>query len=492
MLVTITSLEQKYTTACFTGDLDTVKYMFEKETNKNILSSALLTVYLNKACEGGHLDTVILLLNYIKTDTNYYTNYYTDIMYSGNKYVLYYAFKSGSVDIINTVAQEISPKTEAYTVDKMWKSGMLGACKAGNFDIFIMYTEKVCWDDNFLNDCMLYACKSSNYEMVEYLLNKGAANFKKFDANKCLTNACKGGCTQIVNRMIELGANTWNMALYYACKGGHIHIIKLMLLKNIDIAKIGHLCLGVACEKNHIHVINLLLTMNLGSEIGPNFKWDCGLSGACVGGNIDIVKLMIQKGATSINYALQKACNYGNTDIVKFLSVNGASNIRPCLYNAYKFCGYQCLVHLVQLQTDLDKSTNNWNKLLFCACGLGGAEGLEAAKFIINCGSTYTNLKLTDAINNTSSTDTNMYNLLIRNGADITPNLTYAKDFRLYNMAHNKFCYCKKVSDCLNYLVRLKMYPPYILFVYSRNSTNKNCSVKKIPTELFRLLFEAM
>ena len=93
--------------------------------------------------------------------------------------------------------------------------------------------------------------------------------------NYGLYGACQGGHMDIVNLMIEKGADRWNSGLVYACSGGHIAIVKLMI------------------------------------EKGAN-QWNWGLEAACVGGHIDIVKIMIEKGATQ--------CVYCKKSIEKHLS----------------------------------------------------------------------------------------------------------------------------------------------------------------------------
>ena len=39
--------------------------------------------------------------------------------------------------------------------------------------------------------------------------------------------------------MISKGANSWNLALEKACHGGHLEIVKLMITKGADISKLS-------------------------------------------------------------------------------------------------------------------------------------------------------------------------------------------------------------------------------------------------------------
>ena len=114
-----------------------------------------------------------------------------------------------------------------------------------------------------------------------------------YDINIGLKFACRGGHIDIVNLMIAKGANNWNYGLRHACRGGHIDIVNLMIAK------------------------------------GAN-DWNNGLYGACRGGHIDIVNLMIAKGANDWNYGLMGACRGGHIDIINLMIAKGANRCTSC------------------------------------------------------------------------------------------------------------------------------------------------------------------
>ena len=84
--------------------------------------------------------------------------------------------------------------------------------------------------------------------------------------------------------------SNWNLGLKHACKGGNMEIVKLMIQK--------------------------------GDKSYP-FNWNMGLEYACVGGNIEIVKLMIQKGATNIKAQFDTLIENGHFEILEYLENNG-------------------------------------------------------------------------------------------------------------------------------------------------------------------------
>ena len=66
-----------------------------------------------------------------------------------------------------------------------------------------------------------------------------------------------------------------------------MNIIKLIIEKGVDL-EYG---LYGACKSGHMNIINLMI------EKGAS-DWNWGLSNACQGSDIDIVKFLIEKGAT--------------------------------------------------------------------------------------------------------------------------------------------------------------------------------------------------
>lgn len=72
--------------------------------------------------------------------------------------------------------------------------------------------------------------------------------------------ACVGGHRELVDLLIEQGADYWNFGLYGACRGGHRGIVELMIEKGA-------------------------------------YTWNFGLAGACFGGNYECSKKMIEQGA---------------------------------------------------------------------------------------------------------------------------------------------------------------------------------------------------
>ena len=80
------------------------------------------------------------------------------------------------------------------------------------------------WDD-----ALEEACKIGNKEIVELMIEKGADNW-----NRGLYGACKGGNKENVELMIEKGANCWNEGLCGACERGNKEIVEMMIEKGAN------------------------------------------------------------------------------------------------------------------------------------------------------------------------------------------------------------------------------------------------------------------
>ncbi len=115
-------------------------------------------------------------------------------------------------------------------------------------------------------------------------------------------------CNKTLNNMCKKGKYieipkddlNWNYGLYGACKGGYLNLIKLMIEKGAD-------------------------------------NWNEGLSNACRVGNIDIVKLMIEKGADNWNEGLSYACRRVYLNLMNLMIEMGADKCYNCYNKKHNF-----------------------------------------------------------------------------------------------------------------------------------------------------------
>lgn len=491
----LTSCEQKYADVCLIGGPDNIAIISDMLNTKNkwFNNEKLLTKCLHNACEGGHLEIVKIILNY-KNVINYESN-----LYSCKIPTLFYAMKGGNNHIINIVGDiDAKPPTKRGYYCKIWEHGYYGACVSGRLDILKAYRNNVFYIAPFLNKCLMYACQSdNNLDTINYLISKGAT-----DWDSGLKSACRYGCIKnaelmIKSRLINLPnrlqstnpvqttESLYNVCLHEACVGGHMKLFELMISKGAETSY----CFDYACIGGNIDIINFLM------KNGNCYIFHSpALDRACEGGNVEIAKVIISKGGNyvNINHSLYIACVYGHVDAAKFMISIGASNFNICLRHA-------CLrgdLDLIKMLTIHSQNVNtDWLCGLKSACksqkgnrnnnGIKCGGNIEVVKFMLENG-TYEIEDLNNAMKVTDKNDTHILNLLVSKGGNYLSRIKNAKDFRLYCTYHKSLSH--KYINTSKYVIYIRQYPPYVLFIGSRITQSVKCRIKILPTELFRLL----
>jgi Ankyrin repeats (3 copies) len=166
--------------------------------------------------------------------------------------------------------------------------------------------------------------------------------------------------------------NIFNLAMRNAAEGGHMEIVKLMIEKGAT-DFVG--AMARAAKGGHMEIVKLMM------EKGVTY-FDTAMAYAAKGGHMEIVKLMIEKGATDFNQAIADAAYGGHIEIVKFMIEKGATSFDWAMRNA-AYGGYMEIVKLMieKGATDFDTAMN--------IAARGGY--MEIVKFMIEKGST--NLK---------------------------------------------------------------------------------------------------
>ena len=84
--------------------------------------------------------------------------------------------------------------------------------------------------------------------------------------------------------------------------------------------------------------------------------YDAALYHAAFTGRMDIVKLMLDKGATNLNLATDGACLGGHADMVKFFTDKGVTNFGRSFITA-AWCGNLNIVQLLMGKLDKNQKT---------------------------------------------------------------------------------------------------------------------------------------
>ena len=117
-----------------------------------------------------------------------------------------------------------------------------------------------------------------------------------------------------------------NYQLYKAATEGDLNEIKRLIKKSV--IESNHYFnwnwgMSVAARGGHIDIVKLLI------EKGADY-WNGGMRGAALGGHIDIMEFFIEKGADDWNKGINGAVRGGRMDIIEFF-INKLFN--ECLFN---------------------------------------------------------------------------------------------------------------------------------------------------------------
>lgn len=367
------------------------------------------------------------------------------------------------------------------------------ACRNGDLNIFKFYlSQTACCKINSVSSVNFFreACKSGNIELVKYILDSSKNLLKSLcdRGGDFLHSACISGNVEIVNFIITHAKCNWNWGLYEACgaNGDHIEIVELMIKKGA-ISFDG--CFEGACLAGNKKIIDLLIERKVTRN-----EWDEGMCHASRGGCMDVVVYMVLKGATNWNGGMMHACDGGHLDIVKFMILQGANDWNTSLFWASRK-GHLEIVKFMLLQ-----GATNFDDCLNCACLCGD---IDFVKTVVEKGATNWDEGLIQAC---KGGHVILVKLMLHHGAtNLNEGLknTSNKDiciFLINNGADDLNCltnihdfrlsymYHKFKGYCNNYMDLLSEYPPYVLFVGSKLSKN-NC-VKRLPVELFRTLVQ--
>ena len=114
-----------------------------------------------------------------------------------------------------------------------------------------------------------------------------------------LYNVGRYGTINLIDKMIEKGADEFNNCMMGACEGGRFDVVQ-------------HLC-----QKE-------------------KYDWSIVLPFACSGGNKEVIDFIIQKGA-DINEGLSSSCFIEKKEIVQYLIEKGATNCTYCFNTKHTY-----------------------------------------------------------------------------------------------------------------------------------------------------------
>jgi len=267
---------------------------------------------LGEACRGGNKKIMELLFNRIDQKFND-----DDI----NMYAVgfYEAYRKGCCEIINKL-NDRSPQDSSKYVQYHFN----GICGSGNLEAVQLYLKKYPNDTSALCKWGLpSACYAGYLDIVKLLVE----NENVYDISSCsISKAGRGNQLHILNYLMNYTHRSKSLvssiALWGALRGGHINLVKSLCAEyTIPIHLHGprwsgsELC--AACEGGHFSAVIYVL-----KRITTKISWDVPLYNACIGGNLEIVKLIMEKikkpFVFSFDY-LDSASTYAHIELISFM-----------------------------------------------------------------------------------------------------------------------------------------------------------------------------
>ena len=205
----------------------------------------------------------------------------------------------------------IKNKGDINKTDRINRSYLHLVCIDGNIKLTKILIDQginINTTDHFGNTPLHYACQYGFFGIVQLLIAKGAnPNALCNNLMSCFSCACMFNRTMLIDFLME------NANIDYKSQND-----------------IGYTCLNIACSRRHHHVVKTLIEKNKIPDIASlinkkNYKGTSCLLDACIEGNCNIIKLLLQNGANvnivdlNGNTPLHIASIYGKIDAVKLL-----------------------------------------------------------------------------------------------------------------------------------------------------------------------------
>jgi ankyrin repeat protein len=117
-----------------------------------------------------------------------------------------------------------------------------------------------------------------------------------------------------------------NEEFFAAARKGDAAAVRAFLDKGFDVnakTRYGATALSYACDKGHVEVVKLLIERGANVNVKDTFYGEVPLGWALSHGHAQVLKLLLDKGATGIERALTEGVQEGNIEIVKIALEKG-------------------------------------------------------------------------------------------------------------------------------------------------------------------------
>ncbi|XP_071085923.1 serine/threonine-protein phosphatase 6 regulatory ankyrin repeat subunit B-like [Haliotis cracherodii] len=219
------------------------------------------------------------------------------------------------------------------------------AAEEGHRQVFNLLVSRNCnlhLDDSCGNNIIHVACLGGRVEMVNYLLAYNTLGIKSRgrDGRTSIMSAAEKGHLDVFKLLMSKGCDVMlnddhgDSILHIACSGGSMDMVAYILsLGQFDInsrGRWGRTLVMVAAEKGNRPVLDFLV--NEGGDLSlMDDENDNILHVACIGGNVEMVKHLLQMNISNINSKgkygrtpVMLAAEFGHKELFYFLVCKGS------------------------------------------------------------------------------------------------------------------------------------------------------------------------
>ena len=142
---------------------------------------------------------------------------------------------------------------------------------------------------NFLSDYLVEASRHGQQEKVNKILLLGANTLVKNDYNEAMNAAAEGDHREIVQMMLDSGADDYNDAMEVAASGGYQKIIQMLIAHGGERITIRNYTQAMvrAAQYGHQEIVKMMLNKGVTST--------AAMAEAARGGHRKIVKMMLDQ-----------------------------------------------------------------------------------------------------------------------------------------------------------------------------------------------------
>ncbi|VDN95444.1 unnamed protein product, partial [Brugia pahangi] len=335
--------------ACCAGHSDIVKHLLEHGADMNAMSATKNTPLIY-ASAAGNVECASLLLDYGCDIT---------IRNDNGHCALMEAASSGYLDVVSLLVQhgfQVLPCNQndlkVGLCDRFTRNALKHAEKAVVIDLH----ETEFYNRAFQESALTLAAYKGHYDVVQYLLEKGA-NKHKEELHTALMEASMDGHYEVAKLLLDNGApvnlasDSFESPLTLAACGGHPDLVcdfvRLLLERGAIVEEVndeGYTPLMEASREGHLEVVRLLikfgakvniqtdetgetaLTLAACGGFKKNIQFDLSHRSACRQINMpffrDVVELLVRSDAhldIGANTPLMEAAQEGHLDTVRFI-----------------------------------------------------------------------------------------------------------------------------------------------------------------------------